>query len=300
MNRRPYRFVIRSYPTYYRREHGDELIQTALALNDGRWQVREAAAFVRSGLAMSVRDVRRLWVLLAIPAILYGPAIVLFVVTHDQSVVHHSHLLADVSRVLKIITVLGLPVLLKLLVARTTEQPDRWKRSFVVWSAVGVVSVLGLSLVRADFATLSNSTSTWANYPGGPDPHTGFSAAPSLAALLVREVIAVVIIAAAAAWLSKRSKAPVFTVSAATLLILCGYLLLAPWAFVLDYDTFVGDTMLGATFGEVLFLVTPFDGFGALALSASALVMTSQILAWGGATATARARSDRAVAQASL
>ena len=36
------------------------------------------------------------------------------------------------------------------------------------------------------------------------------------------------------------------------------YLVAAPWAFVFDYDLFLGDVVLGGTFGELAFL--PFPG----------------------------------------
>lgn len=49
-SRRPYRFVIRALPGDYRRQHGAELIDTALELRDGNWSVRESMHLLAHGL----------------------------------------------------------------------------------------------------------------------------------------------------------------------------------------------------------------------------------------------------------
>lgn len=48
--RNPYRLVIRALPSDYRSEHGDELIDTALDLRDGRWSMRESALLLTHGM----------------------------------------------------------------------------------------------------------------------------------------------------------------------------------------------------------------------------------------------------------
>lgn len=47
---RPYRFVLRALPDEYRRTHGDELVDTALELRNGRWSLRESAQLLTHGL----------------------------------------------------------------------------------------------------------------------------------------------------------------------------------------------------------------------------------------------------------
>ncbi len=293
-SRRSYRWVIRTYPPYYRRQHGPELIETALELNGGRWSARESRSFLVQGLALSARIPRRWWGLAAILAIAYGPMLVLTEVVgslepHPTSL---SNTLVNGTWILKWFTVAALPILLYLLIERVQERPVRWRLAAVLWPSVGAATVLVLGFFRADHAYRVTNAASWATYPGGPElspellQQTSYSPAPSLTTLLTHEVIAVVVIALLAARATRLGWRGVAVIPVIVFGGLIVYRALTPWSLGIDFDTFVGDTMLGSAFVELQIPFAPFDGFGAVGISISALIMSIQILAWGGACAT--------------
>jgi hypothetical protein len=50
-----YRIALRAYPANYRREHGDELVQTAMELHPNGWSPRESVALLATGLRTRAR-----------------------------------------------------------------------------------------------------------------------------------------------------------------------------------------------------------------------------------------------------
>jgi hypothetical protein len=109
--------------------------------------------------------------------------------------------------------------------------------------------------------------------------------------IVAYEAVAMVAIAfaaaAAAGWFGNRSTVASGASACVTAFVgLLAYDLLAPWSFVVDYDFFQGDAVLGGVQGELIFLVVPWgDPAGAIALGVAGLSTAALLAFWTRTTA---------------
>lgn len=197
--------------------------------------------------------------------------------------------------VTKWLTVPSLPLLFILLAERVAERPARWGQATAVWAILGGAIVLitanrmeavserigNAAYHRLWPTTLSDAGQTHLNELGG------FGAGWTPTGIVVRELI-VVVVAAVVCGLAMRRCARLgglawagAVVPLAALAVLVGYAIITPWAFIMDYDFLVGDSVLGGTLFELLFFPAPADPIGAMAIGAAALSMGGLLLVWG-------------------
>ncbi len=306
--REPYRFAIRAYPAHHRRRHGDELIDTALAMHGGAWSARQSLSFVGNGLRLSLRSPRRWWGLAVLFPVVFGALGAADLVAHlrldpaDPSLPGPSGLpdwhdqVDQVTWPFKWLTIPSLPILIFLLAEKVVERPHRWRVAGVVWTVVGVALVLIVAARMVEVSAALSNVASWRLWPGplgegaerSLDELGGFGPRWTPAGIVVRELLAIVALAWGSALALRRcarDDVPVLGAGAVAVMVagvLFVYKLLTPWSFRADFDFFVGDAVLGATLGELLFFPAPFDPIGSLAIGVAALSMGILIVAWGG------------------
>lgn len=198
-------------------------------------------------------------------------------------------------RVTKWLAVPSLPVLFILVTERVAERPARWRQATASWAILGAAIVsTTAALMEAVSERIGNAAyhRLWPTTSSDADQNHldelgGFGGGWTPTGIVVRELI-VVAVAAVVCGLTlrrcARSGAVAWAGAAvplAAMTVLVGYSIVTPWAFVMDYDFFVGDSVLGGTLFELLFFPTPADPIGAMALGAAALSMGGLLLAWG-------------------
>ncbi len=294
--KRPYRFSMRAYPPGYRRDHGEELIDTALAMTGGRWSARQSMGFLLHGTMKSLMTPRRWWGLAVVFPVAFACA---------QTAVLFAALPPEAAPVwiTKWLTIPSLPILFILMAERIAERPQRWRATTVIWAAAGI-SMVGVVARRAESASEAISSVAyyrlWPTRVTGPiEVHLDNIGAPwngwTPAEIVAREMVTVVILATITSLVLRRcaTTEPMLAgiaAPAAVMTVLIIYRISTPWAFILDYDFFVGDTLIGATIGELLFFPAPFDPVAGIGIGIAALSMGGLILSWGGAIEPAEQR----------
>lgn len=290
--RRPYFMALRAYPPTYRRRHGDELARTASDMNDGRWSARQSLAFVIGGARRSARTPRRYWGIAAVIPMLYG-----FV--QFMALMNDTSFESPAAWIFKIATVPSIPVLIYLLAERIAERPTRASLSAFIWATLGSVLILVMSRYGAVVSERVSNVASWRIWPGQPlsvsetealDEIGVLQNLPTVNEIVWREVIVVVLIAllvgGAFRLCTAAPKAAVGLVPITVFGSLVAYKATTPWAFIIDFDFFIGDMLLGAMLAELMFAFAPFDPLGAIGLALASFTMSSMILAWGGAVAS--------------
>jgi len=290
MNRAPYRFSMLAYPPDYRAEYGGELVGTALDLNHGVWSARQSIGFLWEGTRMSARRPRRYWPLAVIAPLAYSLAQVNVLISRGDP--DRPELVAGKS-----LAVLCLPILVYLIAERVAERPSRWRTAAIVWVTAGFSSVAVVSSLALKISQASSNAAYWRLWPTDESERARihlssvdaghFDDGWGVGQIVGRELVAVIVIALlsslvlrVAAGLSPSIAAAV--VPTTIFLLLAVYVAITPWAFVMDYDFFVGDSILGATFGDLLLLPVPMDPVSGVALGVAATSMGGLLLAWGG------------------
>lgn len=219
--------------------------------------------------------------------ILYAAVAVLAVLFTDQQAAPTWVVL--LAFVLKPLTMLSLVVLAGRLGRLIAFDVRRTAMTAVVW-VTGSLLVLAATtaVVTASDVLFDFGCRVW---PGG-DHQPNLAAftsdqytATTVIGLEAAAVVAVALVAAITASLMGRK--PIFFTGVATgfstLVPLLAYSSIAPWSFALDYDTFVGDALLGMMQLELLFFVFPFglwDGTSAVAFAVAAIVTAGLISRW--------------------
>lgn len=299
--RRPYRFVIRAYPPQHRRRHGDELIDTALAMTDGRWSARQALSFLGNGLMASLATPRRWWGLAVLFPVVFATGQLVLLLTGDLPTrsIGEGDRLADLVWVAKWLTVPSIPILAVLLTEKVSERPARWRVATGVWLVIGVATVVVIGTRMGALSETISNAASWRLWPTARSESTdraldalgGFGPRWTLGWVVASELVAVGVVALASGLAVRRcarGAVPPLAAGAVPLavaVVLLVYRVAAPWSFRADFDFFVGDAVLGATMGELLFFPAPFDPIGSLAIGIAALSMGGQIVAWGGVAA---------------
>lgn len=205
----------------------------------------------------------------------------------------------SVTWLAKWLTVPSIPVLLALLADRVSRRPERWRVVAAVWATLGVGVVLVVTAAIEWVTERIGNAAYWRLWPTtvGPgeqrmlDEIGGHGPGWTPTGITVRELSAVVLVALAAAlalrWCARRGAAPVaaIVVPVAVFIALLAYSATTPWSFRMDFDFFVGDAVLGATFGELVFVVAPFDPIGSIAIGLAALSMGALLAVWRPASA---------------
>lgn len=296
--RRPYRLSMRAYPPGYRRRHGDEMIETALAMHDGRWSARQAVSFLANGTRRSLVDPRRWWGLAVLFPLLLAAGQGADMAAHARPELPTWHgEVGGATWVAKWLTVPSLPVLLVLLAERIADHPRRWRVATALWVVLGaVVVVITTSAIGPVGEIVSDPTyhRLWpttltTQQAGFVDEVGGFGSNWTPTQIVARELTAMVLLAVASGLTLRHcarigfARAAAGAVPLAVIVVLVVYRTVAPWAFRVDFDFFVGDAVLGSTLAELLFFIAPFDPIGSMAIGLAALTMGGLILAWGGA-----------------
>jgi len=260
--KRPYRWAVRAYPPAYRDAHADELIQTALEMNNGRWSFRQTVGFVVGGFRRSLQTPRRFWGFAALFPMLYGALNFVAIATRYRWPP------GEVLVGLKWATVFAVPVLLFLVAERVGERPSRWRNSALTWSIAGMATILVVARFGATISSRVSSASTKRMWPTGPDFNgereiyevmARITDPPTVVEIVFREGVVVVIMAILSAAIFRAlGKTPLraaAVVSALVFSVLSLYDLATPWGFTMDYDVFIGDALLGGTLFELLFFM---------------------------------------------
>ena len=105
--------------------------------------------------------------------------------------------------------------------------------------------------------------------------------------VLTRESATIVLIALASGWaLSKAARTKPYMaavwVPLAAMAVLCAYVFFTPWSFVVSFDWFIADAVLGSTFIELVFFMFPGCPVGALAVGTATLTVGALLALWGG------------------
>jgi hypothetical protein len=196
--------------------------------------------------------------------------------------------------VTKWLTVPSLPVLFILMAERVAERPERWRQATAVWTILGGAIVL-ITATRAGAVSerISNAAYTrlWPTSSSDSvrihlDELGGFGDSWTPTGIVARELIVVVVAAVVCGLTLRRCARPGIVawagaaIPVAAVTVLAGYAIVTPWAFILDYDFFVGDSVLGGTLFELLAFPAPADPIGAMAIGVAALSMGGLLLAW--------------------
>ena len=182
------------------------------------------------------------------------------------------------------------PLLFWLLAERVSERPNRVAGAAVLWSSIGVTTVLGTVALIDEVLARSNRNYLWRLWPNRPQ-ESGLDdlLGPgwTVDAIAGREMIAVVAIALLTA-ISLRiisTRRPKMAAVVLPVVIYCGlliYELATPWGFMIDYDFFISDAVLGSVFGDLSYPVGPMDLVSSIALGLAALSMGLLLWSWGG------------------
>lgn len=310
--KRPYWFSIRAYPPNYRREHGGELIDTADAMNNGRWSGRQAASFLVHGARQSVVDPRRWWGLSVLFPVFFAltQAGVLYSWSQVEQPQWHAAVY-NAGFVFKWLTAPSLPVLLVLMAERIGERPERWRAATASWVLLGGGAVLAVTVMMGSISkTISDGSyhrmwpttteaQSWGHLEAqGWSGESWFGGSWVPTQIIVHELAAVVVIALATGLMLRRCAVGDARMAAAAVPItimgvLVCYRISTPWAFVDSYDFFAGDAVVGATSGELLYFFAPLDPIAAMLIGLAATSMGGLVLAWGGAAVPVAARQHQ-------
>ena len=236
---------------------------------------------------------RRFWFAFTLPALLYGPILTLGVLT-SESPMEINFLLA-VASFLTWYTIPILPMLLVLVIQRIDDKPRRASIACGVWVVLGVGVI---SLTRAFVEHLSELEGGIRLWPvrGGQPNERALERSSMLEAgpradwnpptIFWTEVVFIVILGLVVSSLMVllRRRSPMAAMSSIVIgyLIIAGYNAVAPLAFALDFDTYVGDVLLGSIFMDLTFFFVPTDFIAASAISAAMASMVWLLWLWGG------------------
>ncbi len=189
---------------------------------------------------------------------------------------------------ISLLSVPCVPLLIWLVAERVGDQPRRWRSLSSVWVALGIACVLWTRWFIVDLVDLTQGSRLW---PTEADPAVLRSlehppdASWTADRIIVTELLFVVLIAISIGVVFRSVRnAPIyaaFIVPVVTWTMLGVYQFAAPLSFVLDYDFFLGDLVLGAAFANLTFIL-PIDVIGSGAIAFACLSMGLMIHAWGG------------------
>lgn len=197
----------------------------------------------------------------------------------------------------KLVAVVCLPVLLYHLALRIQERPKRAATAMGVWLPLGTAIVLVARAFISSVIRRMNELDNFRMWPVEFGHNMSTSAidwTPAVDApahwtperILQVELLTIVIltlVAGATLWLLRSSPG----VATATLMLTMWLTLLvynaaAPLAFVMDFDFFLGDIVLGAAFVELSFFFAPGDIVGSFAIGTAGLSVGALLWIWGG------------------
>jgi hypothetical protein len=203
---------------------------------------------------------------------------------------------------------LAAPILVALVARRVAARPARWLAVALVWAGTGLGAMVLVALNEDTIRRVANNNEYHRITPDDfreqictPNTPECFPTLDILdnphifdaygwERMILTEVLTLCLIAFAAA-LVLRLTAPAsrhLAAAAVPMTIVAGLWLYcqfaAPWAFVIDWDTFVGDRILGTLSYEFALLIFVFDPFGAMTLGAYALSMYLMTRWWPAPT----------------
>lgn len=223
---------------------------------------------------------RRWWPLLLLPPTVTAAVASAWVFSDFESYV----LLVSAA----LLSVPCVPVVIWLLAERVAEQPKRWRIASGVWISLGVACVLWTRWFIVDIIGLTQGSRLWPT-EADPDVLLSLDHPPDGSwtpdRIMTTELVFVVIIAIMTGSVLRAVRtAPRYAAAMVPVLVwtmLGIYQLVAPLSFVLDYDTFFGDLVLGGTYANLTF-VLPFDVVGSGAIALACLSMGLMLHGWGG------------------
>lgn len=241
----------------------------------------------------------RRWIFrLSIVPVLYGPAIFALgalVFASDSPSPFVERIALPVAITLKLFTVVLVPCVIFLLAEHLGRVRHRWRGLTLSWLGLGIgVVLIGRGLISDIVRLVDNHL--WPEDLG----HNNFTDQPQKLQLLdnppgddwtsgnilLSELLAVVAMALlcglALRWLHQQAVLTVASVMGAVLLVATLYSARAPFAFAIDFDTYVSGIVLGGVLIELLVFPFPVDPIGALAISAATFSMVCAIWLWGG------------------
>ncbi len=232
---------------------------------------------------MIAARLRRFGPWLALPPALYGltqGAYLLACTEHLPSEWHDE--LRAISHPLKWSTVVAMPLLVLRLAETMRARPRLYWQAPMLWAVTGVALVAGLTPYAAAIAEASAKPDASRLWPGtealastGADAK--FDAAFTVNRIVASEILAMIAIAIVVGLVFRAVRdvpivaAALVPVSVVVSLIV--YSLLVPGGFIMDYDPFIGDVVLGGVLSDLIIPVGPFDPVGAMGIGIAGLTI---------------------------
>lgn len=189
----------------------------------------------------------------------------------------------------KLATVVAIPVaLFRLagLISRRQEASKLWWQLGTAWSALGIAAVLVVVAFGEQLALATAKPTVSRVWPGtGMAAERGLSVASdpayTLGRMMITEMTTMVVMAWLAALCVRLTQKVDLRLIWALPLVVFGtvtvYAAVAPWAWIIDYDNFIGDAVLGGLWFELAFF-WPTDAVSSIALAVGA--STLSVVVW--------------------